>query len=84
MKLKWHDLLLKPINLWSLPMSSNSITGDSLVSKIGSKEQKEKFDEGFDRIFRKKPKYSEDWQDSERDKAIAQNGNTGEHYENSN
>jgi hypothetical protein len=54
MKLKWHDQLLKPINLWSLPMSSNSITGDSLVSKIGSKEQKEKFDEGFDRIFGKK------------------------------
>ena len=40
MKLRWHDLLLKPINLWSLPMSSNSVTGDSLVSKIGSKEQK--------------------------------------------
>jgi hypothetical protein len=35
-------------------MSSNSITGDSLVSKIGNKEQKEKFDEGFDRIFGKK------------------------------
>ncbi len=45
---------MKPINLWSLPMSSNPVTGDSLVSKIGSKEQKEKFDEGFDRIFRKK------------------------------
>jgi hypothetical protein len=35
-------------------MASNSITGDSLVSKIGSKEQKEKYDDGFDRIFRKK------------------------------
>jgi tRNA(Ile2) C34 agmatinyltransferase TiaS len=35
-------------------MSSNPVTGDSLVSKIGSKEQKQKFDEGFDRIFRKK------------------------------
>jgi len=54
MKLKWHDLLLKPINLWSLPMSSNPVTGDSLVSKIGSKEQKQKFDEGFERIFGKK------------------------------
>lgn len=54
MKLKWHDLFLKPINLWSLPMSSNSVTGDSLVSKIGSKEQKQKYDDGFDRIFGKK------------------------------
>ncbi len=35
-------------------MSSNPVTGDSLVSKIGSKEQKEKYDDGFDRIFRKK------------------------------
>jgi tRNA(Ile2) C34 agmatinyltransferase TiaS len=35
-------------------MASNSITGDSLVSKIGSKEQKQKYDEGFDRIFKKK------------------------------
>ena len=76
---------MKPINLWSLPMSSNSITGDSLVSKIGSKQQKEKFDKGFDRIFGKKKKqYSEDWQDSERDKAIAQNGNEGLHYSETN
>ena len=35
-------------------MSSNSVTGDSLVSKIGSKQQKQKYDEGFDRIFKKK------------------------------
>ena len=45
---------MKPINLWSLPMSSNPVTGDSLVSKVGTKEQKQKFDEGFDRIFGKK------------------------------
>lgn len=25
--------------------------------------------------------YAEDWQSTERDRAIAQNGNTGEHYE---
>jgi hypothetical protein len=66
-------------------MANNNITGDSLVSKIGSKEQKEKFDEGFERIFGKKKKqYSEDWQDSERDKAIAQNGNEGLHYSETN
>jgi len=65
-------------------MSSNSITGDSLVSKVGTKEQKEKYDEGFDRIFRKKPKYSEDWQDEDRDKAISQNGNEGLHYSETN
>lgn len=35
-------------------MSSNSVTGDSLVSKIGNKEQKQKYDDGFDRIFGKK------------------------------
>jgi hypothetical protein len=63
-------------------MSNNSITGDKLTSKIGNKEQKKKFDEGFDRIFGKsKNQYSEDWQDSERDRAIAQNGNSGEHYQ---
>ena len=63
-------------------MASNDITGDSLTSKIGNKKQKEKFDEGFERIFGKKKKqYSEDWQDSERDRAIAQNGNSGEHYQ---
>ena len=78
MKLKWHDLLLKPINLWSLPMSSNSITGDSLVSKIGNKEQKEKFDEGFERIFGKKKKPVE-W-DENRIDTIGQNGNEGLHY----
>ncbi len=94
---------MKPINLWSLPMSSNPVTGDSLVSKIGSKEQKQKFDEGFDRIFRKKDPICNvcgktlsttkecaftgcelNWWDEDRVDTIGQNGNTGEHYENSN
>ena len=35
-------------------MSSNSVTGDSLVSKVGTKEQQDKYAEGFDRIFGKK------------------------------
>ncbi len=35
-------------------MASNDITGDSLTSKIGNKEQQKKFSEGFDRIFGKK------------------------------
>lgn len=34
-------------------MSKNNITGDALITKIGNKEQKQKFDEGFDRIFGK-------------------------------
>lgn len=81
MKIKWHDLLLKPINLWSLPMSSNPVTGDSLVSKIGNKEQKQKYDDGFDRIFGKKKK-SVEW-DENRIDIIGQNGNDGSHYEDS-
>jgi hypothetical protein len=102
MKIRWHDLLLKPINLWSLPMSSNSITGDSLISKIGSKEQQEKYADGFDRIFRKKDPICNvcgktlaltkecawtgcqlNW-DEDRVDIVGQNGNDGEHYENSN
>jgi hypothetical protein len=84
-------------------MSSNPVTGDSLVSKIGSKEQKQKFDEGFDRIFRKKDPICNvcgktlsttkecawtgcqlNWWDEDRVDTIGQNGNTGDHYENSN
>ena len=56
--------------------AKNDITGDVIKSKANSKA----FDDNFDKIFGKKPKYSEDWQSEERDKAIAQNGNTGEHY----
>jgi hypothetical protein len=35
-------------------MSTNNITGDALVTKIGTKEQKQRFDEGFERIFGQK------------------------------
>jgi len=59
-------------------MSSNSITGDSLVSKIGNKEQQDKYAEGFERIFGKKKKRSE-W-DENRIDTIGQNGNDGLHY----
>ena len=65
----------------------NDITGDELKSKLSNKN----FEDNFDRIFRKKEtdvvkpvvtptqpaEYAEDWQDSHRDKAIAQNGNVG-------
>ena len=43
-------------------------------------EQRKAFEDNFDRIFNK-PKHSEDWQHESRDKAIAQNGNNGDHYE---
>lgn len=43
----------------------------------------DRFEMNFEMIFGKKQKktYSEDWQSPDRDKAIAQNGNTGEHYD---
>lgn len=56
--------------------AKNDITGDAIKSKLNSKS----FEENFDRIFRNKQQYSEDWQSSERDRAIAQNGNSGDHY----
>lgn len=57
--------------------AKNDITGDAIKSKPNNKA----FEDNFDKIFgKKKPKYSEDWQSEERDKTIAQNGNTGEHY----
>ena len=34
-------------------MSRNDITGDKISTKMGSDEAKLKFDEGFDRIFKK-------------------------------
>ena len=42
-------------------------------------EQRKSFEANFDAIFGKKEKskYSEDWQSTERDKTIAQNGNVG-------
>lgn len=59
--------------------SYNDITGDKIFTKgLLTKEG----EEAFDRIFgiKKKKSYSEDWQTEERDTAIAQNGNNGEHY----
>ena len=66
-------------------MAINDITGDNLISRKLSKEG----EANWDRIFGKKkkekyippPVYTEDWQPESRDKAIAQNGNTGEHYD---
>lgn len=48
----WHDLKLRPINLWSLPMAvaKNEHTGDSLISRGLSKEG----EANFDLIFGKK------------------------------
>jgi antibiotic biosynthesis monooxygenase (ABM) superfamily enzyme len=37
-------------------MSNNDVTGDPLRTKLGNKEQQEKYAEGFDRIFGKKKK----------------------------
>ena len=65
-----------------ITMSSNSITGDSLVSKVGNKEQQDKYAEGFDRIWNKKKKPSE-W-DENRIDTIGQNGNDGLHYSEAN
>ena len=59
-------------------MASNSITGDSLVSKVGKKEQQEKYAEGYDRIFGKKK--TDKW-DEKRVDIIGQNGNDGDHYD---
>lgn len=70
-------------------VARNNITGDKIQSKINSAA----YEDNYDQIFRKqKPigsldestpppaesvEYSEDWQSSKRDKAIAQNGNVG-------
>ena len=50
-------------------MSKNDITGDSITTKYSKK-----FEDNFDKIFRNKPNKS-------RIDIIGQNGNTGEHYE---
>lgn len=52
----WQDLMLRPINLWSLNMATrNDITGDALISKTLSKEG----EANFDKIFgvKKKERY---------------------------
>ena len=70
--------------------SYNDITGD----KIQSRTNTQQFEDNFDKIFRKtktevadatpapdKPlDYAEDWQPEARARAIAQNGNSGDHY----
>lgn len=68
----------------------NDITGDPLVSKKLTKEGEENFDKIFGKkktnggwtpppvVTPTQPaEYAEDWQTSERDRAIAQNGNVG-------
>lgn len=68
-------------------MATNDITGDNLISRTLTPEG----EAAFDRIFgvKKKtnggwtppPLYSEDFQSEQRDTAIAQNGNDGDHYD---
>lgn len=61
----------------------NDITGDKIQSRKTSTE----YLDNFDQIFRRKPEaevvleYPEDWQPESRSKAISQNGNDGQHYE---
>ena len=68
----------------------NDITGDALVSRTLTKEGEENFDKIFGKkktnvgwtpppvVTPTQPaEYAEDWQDSQRDKAISQNGNIG-------
>ena len=73
-------------------MGYNNITGDSISTRFGSKEQQEKFDEAFDLIFGVKPKKEkyipppplneypnnahDEWDESRMD-VIGQNGNIG-------
>jgi hypothetical protein len=61
----------------------NDVTGHSLVSKLGDKDQQEKFNANFDAIFGVKPKKKkyvppelDDW-DEKRMDVIGQNGNVG-------
>lgn len=58
--------------------TTNSVTGDSIMTKIGDKEARQKFEDNFDAIFRKK-KESDDWNEERMD-VIGQNGNDGIHY----
>lgn len=83
-KINWHDLNLPAINLWSLPMATyNGVTGDALVTKVGTKEQQAKYSDNYDRIFSKKPTERNpdpDWDEGRID-VIGSNGNDGLHYE---
>lgn len=68
--------------------ATNNITGDSLVSKLGDKDQQEKFSNNFDSIFGVKPKKEKyvppelDGWDEKRMDVIGQNGNIGYEAEN--
>ena len=70
--------------------TTNSVTGDALITRFGSKEQQEKYSNNFDTIFGVKPKKekyvppplplneypSQDWPEDRID-VIGQNGNIG-------
>jgi len=75
--------------------ATNSVTGDALITRFGSKEQQEKYNNNFDTIFGVKPKkekyvppplplneYPEtSWDDGEqRIENIGRNSNEGLHY----
>lgn len=89
--IKWKDLKLKPINLWSLPMATtNPVTGDSIATRFGDKSAKENYENNFDRIFGKKKKPLNEYPDNGTDPAewdenrvdiCGQNGSTGDHYD---
>ena len=55
--------------------TKNDITGDALISKVNTKA----YEDNFDKIFGKKKKQADDWDESRID-TIGQNGNDGEHY----
>lgn len=63
--------------------STNDITGDNLISRGLSPEGQKQFEKIFGVKKKEKyippllPEYSEDWQTTSRDRAIAQNGNVG-------
>jgi hypothetical protein len=61
----------------------NGVTGDALVTRVGNKEQQQKYADNYDKIFSKKPTERNpdpDWDEGRID-IIGQNGPTGEHYE---
>ena len=68
--------------------SRNDITGDYIQTKTGVSEE---YDKEYERIFGKKKKTNGGWTppplpdfDEDRIDTIGQNGNTGDHYEQTN
>lgn len=61
----------------------NGVTGDALVTKVGNKEQQQKYSDNYDRIFKKElTELDSDTElDEKRINVIGQNGNDGLHYE---